>query len=443
MSATIDVQQLRVGMYIHLDLGWWAHPFALSSFKIGSPQQIETLRTLGLRRVRWSPQRSDPAVLDDAPPSGAVGGAASVVPTVTAPGPEPRAAQAPQPDTLDAQAAALAAQQEAARICERQYQEAGQAWRHAAGQLAGRPAAAREIAEGLTRALLDKMMVDGELCIRIVGDGGGDRAGAHAINVAVLSMLMARAFGFDASELSDVGLGALLHDVGKFDLPDRVRQDDPQFGHAEQAAYREHVAHGLAQGRRMGLSAGALQVIEQHHELADGTGFPQRLSLDRMSAAARVVALVNRYDNLCNPRLPSQALTPHEALSTLFAQCRGQFDASMLNAFIRMMGVYPPGSVVQLTDDRYAMVVTVNSSRPLKPRVRVHDPQVAAEQALLLDLEQQPDLGIRRSLRPAQLPGAVVHDLAPRERMAYFFEPAMTPSQDAESSAPPHQRRSA
>jgi len=75
-----------------------------------------------------------------------------------------------------------------------------------------------------------------------------------------------------------------------------------------------------------------------------------------MSTPARIVSLVNRYDNLCNPRTAARGLTPHEALSRLFAQGKGKFDATMLNSFIRMMGVYPAGSVVQLTDDRYAVV---------------------------------------------------------------------------------------
>jgi hypothetical protein len=95
----------------------------------------------------------------------------------------------------------------------------------------------------------------------------------------------------------------------------------------------------------------------------------------------------------------------------------------MLNAFIRMMGVYPPGSVVQLTDDRYALVTSVNSSRPLKPRVLVHDPAVAAEDALLLNLEEQPDLGIRRSVRATNIPPAAQAYLSLRQRIVYYFEP--------------------
>jgi len=89
-----------------------------------------------------------------------------------------------------------------------------------------------------------------------------------------------------------------------------------------------------------------------------------------------------------------------------------------------MMGVYPPGSTVQLTDDRYATVVAINSSRPLKPSVLVYDADVPREQPLVLDLERSPALGIRRSIRPAHLPPAALDYLAPAPRVAYFFETA-------------------
>jgi hypothetical protein len=117
-------------------------------------------------------------------------------------------------------------------------------------------------------------------------------------------------------------------------------------------------------------------------------------------------------------------MTPHESLSLLFAQGRSKFDTSILGAFIKMMGVYPPGSTVQLTDDRYGIVVAVNSSRPLKPSVLVHDGGVPREEALVLDLELSPGLGIRRSIKPQQLPPPALDYLAPAPRVAYFFEPA-------------------
>jgi HD-GYP domain-containing protein (c-di-GMP phosphodiesterase class II) len=422
MSATIEIENLRVGMFIHLDLGWWAHPFALSSFMLTSADQIVTVRGLGLKRVRWSPEKSRLAETVTEPPA----------PDVDAVAADAEAAPAAQPQDAKARhRAELAAQRAATQLCQAQYGEAGRAWKEAADQVLALPQQARATTEGLTRSLLDKLSGDGEMCIRALNEGLGDRAGAHALNVTVISLLMGRVFGFGEAEMLDMGVGSLMHDIGKLELPDRVRHADGQFTQAEQSAYRSHVAHGIAHGQRMGLAPGALLVLGQHHEMADGSGFPQRLNVDRMSAAARIVSLANRYDNLCNPLLPSHALTPHEALSLIFAQAKSKFDATMLNAFIRMMGVYPPGSTVQLTDDRYGTVVSVNSSRPLKPRVLVCDPKVAAEDALLLNLEEHAGLGIRRSLKAAQLPAVAQTYLSPRQRMVYFFEPALTSANEA------------
>jgi putative nucleotidyltransferase with HDIG domain len=417
MSNTINTSELRVGMFIHLDLGWMSHPFPLSSFKILSPEQIEVIRGLGKKTVRWVPEKSDSI---DAGTLAHEGGRAVAA----------AAAEAARPAETVAQAAArerreqLARQREATQLCEAQYGEAGEAWRKAFDNVGQRPEKAHKDTERLARALLDKMIGQGEMCIRMLNTASGDRATAHAMNVAVISMLMGRSFGLGETEMNDLGVGALMHDVGKLDLPERVRHHDERFSEAETDHYREHVALGVVQARRMGMSAGAMLVLAQHHECADGSGFPLRLASDRTTAAARIVALVNRFDNLCNPAVLARALTPHEALSTMFAQGRSKFDSTILNAFIRMMGVYPAGSVVQLTDDRFGMVVSVNSSRPLKPCVMVHDVKVPRDEALHLDLETTPDLGIRRSIRAAQLPPAAMEYLAPRPRLAYFFESA-------------------
>jgi hypothetical protein len=141
-----------------------------------------------------------------------------------------------------------------------------------------------------------------------------------------------------------------------------------------------------------------------------------------MSMAGRILALVNRFDNLCNPVRNGITLTPHEALSLLFAQHKSRFDSAVLSAFIRMMGVYPPGSVVQLIDDRHAIVVAVNSAKPLKPRVIVHEAGLSKHEALILDLEHASNLGIRRSLKPSNLPSAALEFLSPPQRVCYFFE---------------------
>jgi HD-GYP domain-containing protein (c-di-GMP phosphodiesterase class II) len=454
----IDVQALRVGMFVHLDVGWISHPFPLNSFKITSPQQVDTIRALGLERVRWNPQRSDLGDFDSRPgdpqavarPATPAGSSArperssvfaegSLAKASSGPervGPAGRAVEATDEapvarkktatlaPSAEQRSEALAAQRATQRVCERQFAEAAKACKQVGDLVLAKPGDARDQAEALTRALTGKMLNEPDLRIRLLTEAAGDKQSLHAINVALISLLMGRAFGFGEADMLDLGVGAMLHDVGKVEMPLRVRHREETFTPAEQHDYEQHVAHGLVHAARMGLSAGATMVIAQHHEHADGSGFPNRLNTDRMSLGARIVSLVDRYDNLCNPYFLAKAMTPHEALSLLFAQGKTQYDTTILSGFIKMMGVYPPGSTVQLTDDRYAIVDSVNSSRPLKPNVLVYDRGVPRDEALLIDLQLAPGLGIRRSLKPLALPRPALDYLSPRPRTVYFFEPA-------------------
>jgi HD-GYP domain-containing protein (c-di-GMP phosphodiesterase class II) len=454
----IDVQALRVGMFVHLDVGWISHPFPLNSFKITSPQQVDTIRALGLERVRWNPQRSDLGDFDSRPgdpqavagPATPAGGSArpgrssafvegslarassgpeGVSPAgraveATAEAPVARKKTATLAPSAAQRSEALTAQRATQRVCERQFAEAAKACKQVGDLVLAKPGDARDQAEALTKALTAKMLNEPDLRIRLLTEAAGDKQSLHAINVALISLLMGRAFGFGEADMLDLGVGAMLHDVGKIEMPLRVRHREETFTPDEQHDYEQHVAHGLVHAARMGLSAGATTVIAQHHEHADGSGFPNRLNTDRMSLGARIVSLVDRYDNLCNPYFLAKAMTPHEALSLLFAQGKTQYDTTILSGFIKMMGVYPPGSTVQLTDDRHAMVVGVSSTRSLKPSVLVHDPKVPREEALVLDLESAEGIGIRRSVRTAQLPRAAQEYLAPAQRVCYYFEPA-------------------
>ena len=165
-----------------------------------------------------------------------------------------------------------------------------------------------------------------------------------------------------------------------------------------------------------------LAIIFQHHEMADGTGYPTGAKLDKIAFPARVVALVNFYDNLCNPADLAQAMTPHEALSIMFGQRRGKFDAAILQQMIRCLGVYPPGSIVTLSNDAIGLVMSVNPTKPLRPRVMAYDAEVPKEEAILLNLEQETDIIIAKALRPALLPPAVYTYLSPRQRVTYYFD---------------------
>jgi putative nucleotidyltransferase with HDIG domain len=432
MARTIAVEELRVGMFIMLEGGWLAHPFALSNFRLTTREQVAAVRGLGVSHVRWLPERSEleatrPVVVVEA--SGAERAEpATLSPALLASESAAAAGQLPALDGLkdglkdSPQPSQLELQLQAAQRCEEQHEEATRVLRGLLDQAAQHPVQAGQTSRQLTQAMLDKMLTTAEVGIRLVNTGT-DRESAHALNVCVVSLLVARALGLQADDLLDVGVGAMLHDIGKAAVPVPCQHLHDRFSCDQVQHYQSHVSLGVQQGQRMALPEGALAVLAQHHERADGQGFPARLTNDRISLAARVVAIVDRYDNLCNPQNGELPVTPHEAVSILFSQGRKRFDGAVLNAFIRMMGVYPAGSLVQLTDDRFAMVVGANSSRPLKPQVLVHDPKVPRAQACLLDLQQQPNLGIRRSLTASRVPVAALQYLDPRPRVAYYFEP--------------------
>ncbi len=416
-DQSIAVQALRVGMFVRLDGGWMSHPFPLNNFKIVSAQQVETIRSLGVEKVRWDPSLSDPE-----PAAGASQAPQATLQDLeTAPSREAEASRASASHALR-----LAAQRAALATCERQFNEVAAACRQATGRIASDPEQAKREVESVTRSLLDKILVEEDLCIRLLRDTAGSNASTHALNVSILSLLLGRKFGLSPTELLDLGSGALLHDIGKIGMSERLHHPDEYFTPIENRAYEEHVAFGLERGRQMGLSAGVLQIIAQHHEMADASGFPGKLGSERMSDASRIVALVNAYDTLCNPQVAKRAVTPHEALAQMFTQGKKRFDTTLLSAFIKLIGVYPAGSTVQLTDDRLAVVVSVNSARPLKPRVLVHDAKVPRDEALVIDIGDHAGLGIRRSVKPQQLPVPALHYLAPRQRVAYYFEPVAT-----------------
>ena len=188
MSATVSTEELRLGMFIHLDLGWWAHPFALSSFQLTTPEQIASVRGLGLTRLRWSPEKSLIAQTVSAAgdevgseAGGEAGGeedsrdaAAWPAPSALAPAPAPLVIGASADDAASAQhRRALAAQQAAAQLCQRQYGEAAKGWAEITATLATQPVLARDTAQDLTQALLSKLMVDQEICIRVLSEGAG------------------------------------------------------------------------------------------------------------------------------------------------------------------------------------------------------------------------------------------------------------------------------
>ena len=421
-SSLIEVSQLRVGMFIQLDVSWVDHPFHSNNFQLTSTAQIDTLRGLGFKFVRCVPAKSvlQGVAIDES------GLRPDQVPL------EPAEAEAivgaiPVQDNGDIFDAArdrelrLLAQHRVLAYCEQHFSAALAEYRQIAQSVDADAAHASATSVALVTDCIAQLLLHPEIAIHLLLEGAGERNALHSVNVMVLCLLLGKVQGMDAAALQQLGLAALLHDLGKLNLPTYLAQPAPNWTDGDRKRFEGHVGASVVLAERMQLPCAVMTAIAQHHEMADGTGFPLHLLGEDMAAAGKILALVNRYDNLCNPPISADALTPHEALSVIFAQFQGHFDTKVLNSFIRMLGVYPPGSFVQLLDGSYALVVSVNASRPLSPGVIIYQPDVPRQQALVVQLEGVPSLAIRRSLRPAQLPRGALAYLSPRQRVSYFF----------------------
>jgi hypothetical protein len=156
----------------------------------------------------------------------------------------------------------------------------------------------------------------------------------------------------------------------------------------------------------------------------DGSGFPKGLSGSAITPLARVVAVANLYDNLCNigPTEEELPLTPHEALKYIYNKRRGAIDGTMLSAFIRCIGVYPPGTVVRLSSGLLGMVVSINPLKSSRPAVMVYHPEIPRQEALIVDLRIEDELAIEKTIRPPDLTREVFKYLSPSRKIGYYAD---------------------
>ncbi|MBL8511395.1 MAG: HD-GYP domain-containing protein [Betaproteobacteria bacterium] len=405
-------EQLCVGLYVHLDLNWTQHSFAFSSFKIKEQKQIDAIQKLGLQRIRYEPKRSD---REPDPPAAT---------TLTEPETEPLTAA--ELETL-AEKKAQAAQLDNIRTqlsdVEQQFQDAAETVRRITANIQTQPKEVYKEAVALVGHMVESLLSTGDVMLHAMSDIMGEDAYYHSLNVTVLALMLGRTLQLSPQELEELGIGALFHDIGKTEIPQAILSKSGPLTRSELAHVEKHSLYGTIIGKKIGLSPAALSIITQHHEYYDGSGYPDHLTAERISPMARMVAIINTYDNLCNPPSLADAQTPSEALSNIFALKREKFDQVYLKAFIRCLGVYPPGSLVLLSNDMPGLVLSASSSRPLRPNVLVYSPDIPKEEALIINLEKEQELKINKSLRPAQLPQNVYHYLSPRKRVTYFFDP--------------------
>lgn len=304
------------------------------------------------------------------------------------------------------------------RLFEQQAIAAGDIFR----SVLSRPQDAQRQVKALVGSLVENLLGKDSMVIHLVSQKSREGGLAfHALNVMALSLMLGKTLRLSEEEMRHLGLGALLHDIGKQEIPPRILRNSRRT-EPEEEFYRAHVGYGIkAVSGMKELPVAVRNVIACHHEFFDGSGFPNRLVGEKIPRLARIAAIANRYDNLCNPFDLRDAKAPADALRQIFRAENAHYDGQLVQLFIRTLGVYPPGTFVSLSNGSVGMVVESNPADLLHPLVMLHDPDIPRAEALLLDLRDA-DLKVESALSPAVLPVETVEYLAPRGRLDYYVE---------------------
>ena len=192
----------------------------------------------------------------------------------------------------------------------------------------------------------------------------------HSMNVCIFALTFARYLGMTADEMNELGVGALLHDIGKMRVPLEILNKEGSLTEDERAIVKKHAQHGyeILKGSE-GIPAAAIEIAYSHHERKHGTGYPRGLSGAEIHLFARIVSIVDIYDAITSDRVYHHGMNTLTALENMFKWRESDLDRELVESFIQCLGIYPIGSLVELSTDEIGIVLSMSQGRRLAPYV--------------------------------------------------------------------------
>jgi len=360
MLKRVGVHQLALGMYLKEFCGsWMEHPFWRSGFVLTDTKDLEAILTSSIKEVWIDTSRG----LDVPATAGAVLEAeseADIEATLTqvAPHRAPVAAQSVEQEMA-----------RAAKICDQARQAVVTMFEDVrmghAVDAQGAKALVGEISDSVARnpgaliSLARLKTVD-------------DYTYLHSVAVCALMVSLARQLGLEEAQTRSAGLAGLLHDLGKAMMPLEVLNKPGKLTTAEFEVIKSHPEAGYRMLLKSeNIDAIALDVCLHHHEKMDGSGYPKGLKGDGISLLAKMGAVCDVYDAITSNRPYKVGWDPAEALRKMAEWSKGHFDPMVFQAFVKSMGIYPVGSLVQLSSGRIGVVTEQAAASLVMPRVNV------------------------------------------------------------------------
>lgn len=199
-----------------------------------------------------------------------------------------------------------------------------------------------------------------------------DYTAEYCVRVSVLAVALGRELELMEADLEALGIAAMLHDVGKVKISDQILNKAGALKPEEYAVMKTHAEHG----RKLLMSqsdvpATAVDVAGNHHEFINGKGYPKGITGNKTSYFSKIVSVVDAFDAITSDRVYSNARSTLEGLRIIY-ECRGQqFDEDIVRAFIRLIGVYPPGHIVELNNGEVGIILSCERNNKLRPTILI------------------------------------------------------------------------
>jgi HD-GYP domain-containing protein (c-di-GMP phosphodiesterase class II) len=231
----------------------------------------------------------------------------------------------------------------------------------------------------------------------------------HSLSAAMWSVALGRQLGLPRHDLRSLAMGCMLMDIGKLRVDPGLLQADRELTPQESDELAAHVSHGLEILTECNvLNQDVIDIVSHHHERFDGSGYPKGLSRDGIPAFARIAAIVDTYDALTSNRAYAKAVSPSDAIKILYEARDEDFQAELVECFIQAIGIYPAGTLVELSSGEVGVVVAEYRTRRLRPKVMLllDADKNKLRTSRVIDLQEcsattdDPSVSIKKSLEP-------------------------------------------
>jgi len=371
----IPVDELKVGMYVQdVGRGWLYHPWLTKSKRITDAQDIEKLKEYGITRVVVDLARGDAAepTAEPGQPVPPEGRTEPAAPEFKEPTGEIEKIERRKGSRADTRPDSVSIEKELPQARET-YFEALSLIREFMADIE----AERRVDIGEVYSMVDDIIDSvyrnrAAFATLLKLREYDDYIFAHPLNVTVLALTLGRQVGLQPSQLRELGLGTMFHDVGMASLPPKILINPGKLTEEEFELVKKHPVIGTKMMKEYpDIPSSSLRVILYHHERMDGSGYPKGLSGDQLDPFIIISGLADVFDACSSKRIYNKGVQPYQALRVIFKMRGTGFPNYWVDQFIFCMGIYPPGTGVQLNTGEIGVVTAINFSSLLRPRVKI------------------------------------------------------------------------